>query len=264
MTSIEWTDETWNPVRGCTRISPGCQNCYAELMTARFSGPGLYGHGFAKRSAAGPRWTGRVELIESKLQEPLRWRKPRRVFVSSMSDLWHESLSLDRIVRVYEVMKTADRHTFQVLTKRPGRRRKWLGAFAGGSQAPNVWEGTSVESPDYKGRIDDLRYTPAAVKFLSCEPLLGPLGAVDLSGIDWVIIGGESGPGARPMHPEWVDDIVTQCRAQGVAVFVKQAGAVLGRVLGCKDNKGGDMSAWPPDWRIREFPRSPAHLGAPA
>lgn len=228
-TKISWTDTTWNPVRGCSRVSEGCRNCYAERMAARFSDPGQPFHGFAKRTAAGARWTGRVRLIPEKLGEPLRWRKPRFVFVNSMSDLWHERIAEPDIHRVYAVMAVANRHVFQVLTKRPARRRRvlnkwdkplsgrwpWVGLF-------NVWEGTSVESRDVLDRIEDLRLTPAAVRFLSIEPLLEDLSELNLDGIHWVIVGGESGSGHRPMRREWAENVRDQCQAQGVPFFFKQ------------------------------------------
>lgn len=223
-TGIEWTDLSWNPVRGCTKISPGCKHCYAMGMAARFSGPGLWGEGYAEMAPGGPRWTGRVELVPEKLSEPKRWRKPRRVFVNSTSDLWHEYLELGAVRRVYEAMWECPQHTFQVLTKRPERR--W-NAFTlwDREPAPHIWEGTSIESAEYLGRLEELRSTPAAVRFLSCEPLLGSLGALDLAGIHWVIVGGESGPQARPMHPDWAREIRDQCIEQGVAFWFKQWGA---------------------------------------
>ena len=364
---IEWTDTTWNPVRGCSRVSEGCRNCYAERQTARFSEPSRSWHGFVRDG----KWTGRVELIESKLREPLSWRKPRRVFVNSMSDLFHESLPDEAIDRVFAVMALASLHTFQVLTKRPERMRAYFTSGCAGLESressiaytsqqigerllgtadapfawdgrgsephrypasardvsnrrkwpgwplPNVWLGTSVEDQQTANeRIPHLLRTPAAIRFVSAEPLIAP---VDVSKflwpvhdqwpakyrtpaearaagakvervrqalvlarsrfVDWLIVGGESGPGARPCDVAWIRSIVEQCKAASVACFVKQLGAVpfaavdeLDRwpldsrayvedergdcvdVLSLRDRKGGDPSEWPKDLRVREFP----------
>lgn len=373
-TSIEWTDCTWNPTRGCTRVSEGCRHCYAEQIAARFSGPGLHSEGFAKRVDGEARWTGRVELIESKIDEPLRWQRPRRVFVNSMSDLFHESLSDEAIAAVFGVMAAAPLHTFQVLTKRPERMRQWfdwlaarggLGPyvrseegrpalrdfFASGTRTElyrgqrvrsgadawamvmngaacvgrgplrNVWLGVSVEDQaTADARIPLLLQTPAAVRFASYEPALGPVDFTRiapeecrtgfglrerslnaLSGwchfrlagsddpkesrsgsgrLDWIIVGGESGPEARPFDIAWTRETIEQCRHAGVACFVKQLGArpfaaepdsycILGpaedglyRPRRDRDRKGGDWSEWPADLRVREFPaRSPRDAG---
>jgi protein gp37 len=211
--AIEWTDTTWNPLTGCTKVSPGCKNCYAERMARRLKAMGQpnYANGF------------KLSLHESMLDQPLHWRKPRRVFVNSMSDLFHRDVPDEYILRVFGVMRRAAQHQFQVLTKRSER----LAGIAGEIDWPkNVWMGVSVENADYTFRIDHLRETGAAVKFLSVEPLLGPLRALDLGGIDWVIVGGESGPGARPMSPGWVAEIRDQCVEAGVAFFFKQWGGV--------------------------------------
>ncbi len=219
--TIEWTEATWNPVRGCTRVSPGCVYCYAESLSARFSGAGLPYEGFANMTPSGPRWTGEVRLIEKVIEDPLRWRRPRTVFVNSMSDLFHEKLPIEDIRRVFAVMNKAAQHRFQVLTKRSKRlceidpQLLW---------APNIWMGVSVESADYTFRIDDLRRTGAAIKFLSLEPLLRPLPNLNLEAIDWVIVGGESGRGARPMNSDWARDIRDQCRGASVPFFFKQYG----------------------------------------
>ncbi len=329
---IQWTDRTWNPVRGCSRISEGCRNCYAERQDARFSDPGQYAHGFVERKPSGPRWTGRVELIEDKLTEPLRWRKPQRVFVNSMSDLFHESLPDEAIDRVFAVMALAPHLTFQVLTKRARRMRAYfyknaslydrersiervattfgraLPARSGWTlPLPNVWLGVSVEDQAAADeRIPELLATPAAVRFLSVEPLLGGVGlkwalhptVVDpgfllrgrsspgdesLRRIDWIIVGGESGPGARPCDVAWIRSVVEQCRTASVPCFVKQLGArpqagvdELDRwpfssramfedargdqyeALRVRDAKGGDPSEWPEDLRVREFPATAA------
>lgn len=215
---IEWTDATWNPVRGCKKISPGCKHCYAETFAERFRGvPGHpYEQGFDPR------------LVESKLSEPLRWARPRRVFVNSMSDLFQEFVPEDFIARVFEVMAAADWHVFQVLTKRATRMRAVVASLPRHLQSlPNVWLGVSVEDRRYGvPRMDELRNTPSAMRFLSVEPLLEDLGALDLRGIDWVIVGGESGHGARTMKEEWVIAIRDQCAEAGTPFFFKQWGGV--------------------------------------
>ena len=220
--AIEWTESTWNPVTGCDKISPGCKHCYAEVMARRLQGMGQanYHRGF------------QLTLQPAMLERPLAWRKPQMIFVNSMSDLFHNDVPLTFIRRVFGVMKEATWHTFQVLTKRADR----LEAVAGDLPwPPNVWMGVSVERQDYTFRIGHLRQTPAAVKFLSLEPLLGPLPSLDLRGIDWVIVGGESGPRARPMDGRWALDIRDQCRQAGVPFFFKQWGGrnkkAAGRLL---------------------------------
>lgn len=215
---IEWTDATWNPVRGCTKISPGCSHCYAETFAERFRG--VKGHpyelGFDLR------------LVPSKLEEPLSWKKPKFVFVNSMSDLFHDGVSTDYIQKVAEVMVAAKWHTFQVLTKRSERMRDLLASqlkFA--SMQDHIWWGVSAEDRKHGlPRIEHLRQSEATVRFLSIEPLLEDLGELDLSGIDWVIVGGESGHGARPMKKEWVVSIQRQCSRNDVAFFFKQWGGV--------------------------------------
>ena len=208
---IEWTESTWNPVTGCDKVSPGCKHCYAERMAERLHAMGQpnYRNGF------------RLTLQPNMLELPLQWKRPQTIFVNSMSDLFHKNVPLDYIQRVFDVMRRAHWHRFQVLTKRADR----LAALDGELHWPaNVWMGVSVENADYVDRIDDLRRTAAEVKFLSLEPLLGPLPELDLRGIDWAIVGGESGPGARPMDPAWVTDIRDQCVAADVAFFFKQWG----------------------------------------
>lgn len=332
-TKIEWTDKVWNVTRGCRRISAGCGGangeggCYAERMAYRFSGPGQAYEGLVKMTANGPRWTGKGRFAEDKLAEPLSWRKPVRVFVDSMSDLFFEEFTNEQIAAVFGVMAACPRHTFQVLTKRPDRMREWFewvdgqtshGNGRGETHAelcraaaltarewrapdgsmppgpgrdllgydqrwplPNVWLGVSVENQDAADeRIPELLRTPAAVRFLSCEPLLGELDLraylsrglllactrcrfrstaptatcphdgtrmVPDVGIDQVIIGAESGPGARPADPAWFRSIVERCRAAGVAVFVKQI------VVDGKLRK--DVREFPVDLQIQEFPR---------
>lgn len=338
---IAWTDQTWNPTRGCSRVSPGCENCYAERVAARFSGLGQPYHGLAIMSEHGPRWTREVRLVHEHLEDPIRWARPRRIFVNSMSDLFHEALSNEEIAAVFGVMAATSRHTFQILTKRSKRMRRWfewlasLGPFPRKGQPdiegadalvpwcvdyyynslflvnlgsfvvpswplPNVWLGVSVEDQARaEERIPDLVRTPAAVRFLSYEPALGPLdlaiepdattnrfglltcpmcrgwggsltslvptvdGAEQIkacsycgstgSAVDWIIIGGESGPGARPFDLAWGRRVVEQCASAGVAAFFKQAGSnPIG--LRLRDRSGGDMAEWPEDLRIREFP----------
>jgi protein gp37 len=357
-TKIEWTDATWNPLRGCSRVSEGCRNCYAERVAARFCKPGEAYHGVAKNTAPRDRldavggrrngWTGEVKLVEEHLADPLRWRRPRKVFVNSMSDLFHPNVPDGWIDRIFAVMALAPQHTFQVLTKRPERMRAYLSALTVerlevaaarefGDEAevhlanwingfsrprslpddgnplngtvrrwplPNVWVGTSVEDQSTADeRIPLLLSTPAAVRFASYEPALG---AVDFTRIrscsdewaasnppvkthhsalsthcgytealDWVIVGGESGPGARPFDVAWARSTIAACNAAGVACFVKQlgAGVSMHRDLGrgvrdsardghaggeayipIRDRKGGDWNEWPEDLRVREFP----------
>jgi protein gp37 len=294
-TKIEWTDATWNPIRGCTRVSEGCRNCYAEVMAARFSDPGQWGHGLAKRvtlpdGSTDHRWTGEMRLIDSALDLPLRWTRPRRIFVNSTSDLFHEAVPDEWIDRVFAVMALAPQHTFQVLTKRPERMRAYLGSIDAEFHASpddlnerfgeqcvqlsgdpcasgwfedhvdwplsNVWLGTSVEDQAAAdARIPHLLETPASVRFISAEPLLGPVDLTSMkrSGgtglmrpldgrfrtLDWIIVGGESGPGARPIDPDWARSLRDQCAASGVAFFMKQM-----------DKK----TPIPDDLLIRQFP----------
>jgi len=216
--SIEWTDATWNPVRGCTKISPGCKHCYAETFAERFRG--VKGHPYEQGFD--------LRLVPEKLEEPLRWRAPRRVFVNSMSDLFHEKVPENYIAAVAEVMVRADWHTYQVLTKRSARMRDLLkGRLRFASSQRHIWWGVSVEDKrNGLPRVEHLRSAPARVRFLSVEPLLEDLGSLDLSGIHWVIVGGESGFGARVMKREWVISVRRQCRKQDVPFFFKQWGGV--------------------------------------
>lgn len=229
--SIEWTETTWNPVRGCTRISPGCERCYAESMAHRFSGSGGPYEGLTRNRGNGPRWTGKLRLVEDGVDEPRRWRRPRLVFVNSMSDLFHEKVPLEFIQRVFATMADCPQHTFQILTKRADRLMDVAEDLPWSS---NVWMGVSVENEDYEWRIDRLREVPAEVRFLSLEPLLGPLPNLDLDGIHWVIVGGESGPGARPIEKPWVRAIQRQCREARVPFFFKQWGGVRKKEAGRK------------------------------
>lgn len=244
-TKIEWTETTWNPVTGCKKISPGCMNCYAERMSKRLKemGSARYKNGF------------KVTLHEDVVDLPLAWKRPQSIFVNSMSDLFLDNIPTGFIKRVFGVMQAAHWHTFQVLTKR-AERLSDLNRLL--SWAPHIWMGVTVENADYTCRIDHLRETGALVKFLSIEPLLGPIPNLDLEGIDWVIVGGESGPSARPMKPEWVLDIRDQCQRASVPFFFKQWGGVnkkkAGRELGGRtwdempkvSNQGGK--------NISEFP----------
>lgn len=323
---IAWTDETWNVVRGCSRVSAGCEKCYAERQSIRMSGPGGAYEGLVRSTPSGPRWTGDVRLVPEKLGDPLRWTRPRRIFVNAMSDLFHEKLSDEDIAAVYGVMAACPQHQFQVLTKRPERRLEWqsrvmdcgggqsgvvvadvteyagrfglditeLWNLAGGRRSqwplPNVSEYVSVEDQvTADERIPILLDTPAAIRGVSYEPALGPVrfsGAgwdylrgyatdwvgdvIGTASLDHVIVGGESGPGARPCDVEWIRSVVEHCREAGVACFTKQLGArpYFGdgggvgayahrenRVLHLNDPKGGDPSEWPEDLRVQEFPR---------
>lgn len=246
---IEWTETTWNPVRGCSRVSPGCQTCYAERMAHRFSSPGMPYERLTRSSANGPRWTGRLRIVADAIEEPLRWRRPRLVFVNSMSDLFHEGLRDDVIKEVFETMERAHWHTFQVLTKRADR----LAEMAQDLRWPtNIWMGVSVETADYLWRVDKLRSVPAAIRFVSMEPLLGPLPSLSLRRIHWVIVGGESGPGSRPMEEVWVRGILERCRRASVPFFFKQWGGVRKNRLGrCLDGRTYDEMPEPlePVWQ---------------
>jgi len=216
---IEWTDATWNPVTGCTKISPGCKNCYAERLAARLRAMGQrnYRNGFE------------VTLHPHMLAVPLSWKRPKRIFVNSMSDLFHEEVPTAFIKEVFEVMNRACWHQYQILTKRSKRLRRLSGEL---EWAPHIWMGVSVESADYVHRIDDLQGTQARVKFLSLEPLLGPIGKLSLRNIDWAIVGGESGPKARRVDAKWVSDIRDQCLKAGVPFFFKQWGGTQKRKTG--------------------------------
>lgn len=279
--SIEWTDATWNPVTGCTKVSPGCDHCYAETFAERWRG--TKGHHFENGFD--------VQLRPERLDQPLRWKKPRRIFVNSMSDLFHDAVPDDYIAKVFAMMACAPQHTFQVLTKRHGRMRSLLSsesfrpevAYNAGQMCENgdhmhdsvmfgewprsnIWLGVSVENQKWADiRIPALLDTPAAVRWISAEPLLGPvvlhdhwIGADpyrhDEPRLDWVVTGGESGPGARPMHPDWARSLRDQCEAADVPFFMKQAGTVLAKEWGCSDRKGHDPAEWP-----ETFPREYAN-----
>jgi len=223
--SIEWTESTWNPVTGCTKISPGCAHCYAERISLRLKAMGQpnYVNGF------------KVSIHENALEIPLLWKKRQIVFVNSMSDLFHEEVPLSFIKRVFSVMEKASWHKFQVLTKRSERLVELAPKLP---WHENIWMGVSIENNDYIHRIDHLRTVPSSIRFLSLEPLLGPLPNLNLSGIDWIIVGGESGPNSRPMKTEWINDILNQCRKNNVPFFFKQWGGInkkkSGRLLNGK------------------------------
>lgn len=216
---IEWTDATWNPVRGCTKISPGCKHCYAETFSERFRG--VPGHPFE--------YGFDLRLVESALELPLRWRAGRRIFVNSMSDLFHDKVPVEYISRVFDVMRRAPQHQFQVLTKRAERMADIAATL---TMPPNVWMGVSVENQTYTTRAQHLCRVNASVRFLSVEPLLGAIDHLPLAGINWVIVGGESGPGARPMKPEWVTSLRDQCVTARVPFFFKQWGGVRKHTTG--------------------------------
>lgn len=302
ISKIEWTDATWNPTRGCSRISPGCINCYAERDAARFCGSneeqGTHGpfHGFVQITNGHPQWTGRIELMAHKVAEPMHWKQPKMIFVNSMSDLFHEDLPASATAEVFRTMYHVPHHVYQVLTKRSARLKELMPQLvAAFGCMKHVWIGVSVEDRIRKARIYDLQETQAAVRFLSIEPLIEDLGDLDLKGIDWVIIGGESGPGARPCRMEWIRSVMEQCLAQGVPCFFKQAGsfpvvdyyadndlrewALSGRHtvfnhghewraidgqptpgksfirVNLRDYKGGDLAELPAEFRERQFPK---------
>ncbi|MFJ4785084.1 DUF5131 family protein [Streptomyces sp. NPDC088794] len=266
MTNIEWTEQTWNPTTGCDRISPGCDHCYALTMAKR-----LKGMGQAKYQTDGdPRTSGPgfgITAHPDTLTEPLRWKKPRKVFVNSMSDLFHARVPVDFITDVWRTMQATPQHTYQILTKRAARLPRVLDrvheALGLDDPLPNVWLGTSIETDDYVRRATALRHSMAAVRFISAEPLLCPLPSLDLDGIDWLIIGGESGPGARSIEPWWIADLIHEARQTDTAPFVKQLGSAWARdtsyagksVAAWGDTKGGLPSYWPTDLRVREYPK---------
>lgn len=238
-TGIEWTESTWNPLRGCTRVSEGCRNCYAERVSARFSSKGQPFHLIAERSPSGPRWTGKVILVESMLREPIKWKEPRRIFVNSMSDLFHEAVTDEWLAKIFDVMERAPQHVYQILTKRPLRMLTALRAV--GATPPNWWFGVSIEDQQSaRARLPVLAETPCALRWVSYEPALGP---VDLAAalaqpnmtatgamlrvpaaIQWIVVGGESGPGSRHFDPAWARTVLKVCREQGIPFFMKQMG----------------------------------------
>lgn len=230
---IEWTEATWNPVAGCSIVSPGCTNCYAMRMAERLElmGQPKYS-GLTRRSGGRPKWNGKVRMDEASLEIPYHWKQGKMIFVNSMSDLFQDGVQFDFIRQVFDVMADCSQHVFQILTKRSSNLKEYSSQLV---WPENVWMGVSVESEDYKYRIDNLRTTGALTKFISFEPLLGELGTLDLRDIDWAIAGGESGPGARPMDANWVRSVRDQCISSGVAFHFKQWGGVnkkrAGRLL---------------------------------
>lgn len=223
-TGIEWTEATWNPIAGCTMVSPGCTNCYAMRMAARLQAIGLERYQGTTRHSGGRHvWSGKIVLDRKALQIPLSWKRPRHIFVNSMSDLFHEAVPETFIREVWTAMETAHQHTYQILTKRPDRMLDVL-RKAEFRKLPNVWLGTSVENEAAASRIEVLRRVPAVIRFVSFEPLIGSVGKPSMKGIHWAIVGGESGPNARPIDTQWVDDILQICQRQDVAFFFKQWG----------------------------------------
>lgn len=243
---IEWTEATWNPVTGCTKISPGCKNCYAERLANRLQAMGQrrYLNGF------------KVTLHPDSVDLPSSWTEGKRIFVNSMSDLFHKEVPFEFVSRCFDTMREADQHIYQVLTKRPERLLEFAQKTLQGPWPAQVWAGTSVENSDYKWRVDTLRQVPAPVRFLSIEPLIGPIGKLDLRGIHWVIVGGESGPHFRPMEPKWAREVRDQCKRNKVAFFFKQWGGRTpksgGRIL--------DGKTWSqyPEFPLRESPKGSA------
>lgn len=231
-TTIEWTDATWNPVAGCLVITPGCTNCYAMRMAARLEAMGVAKYeGLTRKSGNRYVWTGKVRLDEASLETPLKWRKPRKIFVNSMSDLFHADVPAEFVARVWAVMERTPQHTYQILTKRPERMREVIT----GLRLPameHVWLGASVEDAAVLARLDDLRATPAIVRFVSFEPLIGSVAGANLDNIHWAIVGGESGPRARPMDEKWVDEIRLNCLTSGTAFFFKQWGGTNKKAAG--------------------------------
>ncbi len=223
-TQIEWTDATWNPVAGCSIVSAGCTHCYAMEMARRLDAMGLEKYsGLTRRSGARTIWNGSVRLDRAALAIPYRWKKSRKIFVNSMSDLFHEGVDDEFIRDVWQVMRDTPQHNYQILTKRPARMSEFVSTKIAGV-LPNVWLGTSVENKEVVERVQQLSAAPAAVRFISFEPLIGPVGHVDLTNIQWAIVGGESGRSARPILEEWIDQIHEQCVRHGTAFFFKQWG----------------------------------------
>ena len=312
-TSIEWTDVTWNPVRGCSLVSAGCANCYAMKQAHRFSVKGQPYAGLTEMGPQGPRWTGKMALVPEVLAKPLHWKKPRKIFVNSMSDLFHEDVPFEFVHEVFATIRQSPQHVYQILTKRPQRMREFIAEYLiprermgwANSFYSHVWLGVSIEDQATADeRIPLLLQTPAAVRWVSAEPLLGPVDLTRVDGavldpaargiyldaliggcqsetpwhLNWVVVGGESGPGSRPCDVAWIQSIKNQCQEAGVPVFVKQLGAKPFTVEGSRearewsafgegavmddcgwihtrDRKGSDRTEWPADLRVREFPR---------
>lgn len=251
-TQIEWTDATWNPVAGCSIVSAGCTHCYAMDMAKRLDAMGVHKYAqLTRRSGKRTIWNGMVRLDKDSLNIPYRWRKPRKIFVNSMSDLFHEKVTDKFIFDVWKVMRETPQHNYQILTKRPDRMAKLVYSKIG-DILPNVWLGTSIEDKSAVQRISFLRDAPAAIRFISFEPLIGPVGTVDLRGIHWAIVGGESGKSARPIREEWIDEIYSQCLPTGTAFFFKQWGAWG------KDNTKRSKKANGREYRGRTWDEMPA------
>lgn len=253
-TQIEWTDSTWNPVAGCSIVSAGCTNCYAMQMARRLEAMGVDKYaGLTRKSGNRALWNGVVREDPGALAIPYGWRKPRKIFVNSMSDLFHEDVSETFICAVWQVMRETPQHHYQILTKRPERMAEIV-STAFPEVLPNVWLGTSVESAAVVDRIESLRAVPAAIRFVSFEPLIGSVGAVDLTNVDWAIVGGESGQNARPIREEWIDEIYNQCTESGTHFFFKQWGAWG------KDNKKRSKKANGREYRGQVWNEMPASL----
>ncbi len=253
-TAIEWTDATWNPVAGCSIISAGCTNCYAMQMAKRLEAMGTEKYsGLTRKSGKRNIWTGKIRLDEKSLEIPKKWRKPRQIFVNSMSDLFHEDVPFSFAQRVWEVMEETPRHQYQILTKRPERMAKFFQETET-RKLSNVWLGTSIEDCTTKKRIDILKVIPSVVRFISFEPLIGPVGNVDLTDIHWAIVGGESGPNARPVKEEWIEEIFNQCKVFDTAFFFKQWGTWG------KDNKKRSKKENGRDFRGQTWDEMPLSL----
>lgn len=251
-TQIEWTDATWNPVAGCSIVTAGCTNCYAMEMAKRLEAMHIDKYtGLTRKTGRRTVWNGVVREDRDALAIPYSWRKPRKIFVNSMSDLFHEQVSDDFILDVWKVMRETPRHNYQILTKRPERMAELVDSKIG-EVLPNVWLGTSIEDRNVVERIEHLRAAPAAIRFISFEPLIGPVGSVDLSGIHWAIVGGESGKSARPIREEWIDEIYGQCLSADTAFFFKQWGTWG------KDNKKRSKKANGREYRGRTWDEMPA------
>lgn len=279
-THIQWTDLTWNLLVGCSHVSPGCDRCYAAQLTGtRLKHVPLYTGLTTKADDGRHLFTGEVRVAEDRMLLPMRHRAPRRIFVNAMSDAFHPGVPTDVLARMFAVMALTPQHQYQLLTKRPQRmamllsepafllevwrhadelsaQRRLTFRVSGEWPLPNVWLGVSVESAAYAWRAQHLHRTPAAVRFVSAEPLLGPLPNLDLHGIDWLIVGGESQAGARLMHIAWARQLLAMCREAGTAFFMKQTGAAFARLTDLRDRNGGDASEWPADLRVREYPRA--------
>lgn len=250
-TQIEWTDATWNPVAGCTVMSAGCTNCYAMEMARRLEAMRMDKYiGLTRKSGKRAVWTGIVREDENALEIPYAWKKPRKIFVNSMSDLFHDGVSEAFILRVWKVMRETPRHNYQILTKRPDRMAKIV-ADVVGEVLPNVWLGTSIEDAAVASRVEHLRSVPAAIRFISFEPLIGAVGQIDLSNIQWAIVGGESGRSARAIREEWIDEIYNQCQDYETAFFFKQWGTWG------KDNKKRSKKANGREYRGRTWDEMP-------